>query len=88
MLDIHTDFIESPELVRDRILHAVEVFGGPDRLQVVPDCGLRTRSWDVAYAKLVNMVAGVQLAKAALRIGRAPRRQWPGWWRRAGRRPG
>ncbi|MCI0688097.1 MAG: hypothetical protein L0Y54_12785 [Sporichthyaceae bacterium] len=66
VLDIHTDFIESPELVRDRILHAVEVFGGPERLQVVPDCGLRTRSWDVAYRKLVNMVAGVRLARNAL----------------------
>ena len=66
VLDIHRDLIEPPELIRDRILHAVEVFGGPERLQVVPDCGLRTRSWEVAYQKLVNMVAGVALAKAAL----------------------
>jgi 5-methyltetrahydropteroyltriglutamate--homocysteine methyltransferase len=66
VLDIHTDFIESPELVRDRILHAVDVFGGPERLQVVPDCGLRTRSWQVAYGKLVNLVAGVELARAEL----------------------
>ena len=29
VLDIHTDFIESPELVRDRILYAVDVFGDP-----------------------------------------------------------
>ena len=66
VLDIHTDFIEPPELIRDRILYAVNVFGGPDRLQVMPDCGLRTRSWEVAYNKLTNMVAGVQLAKAAI----------------------
>ena len=66
VLDIHTDFIEPPELVRDRILHAVEVFGGPERVQVTPDCGLRTRSWEVALAKLRNMVAGVELAKASL----------------------
>jgi 5-methyltetrahydropteroyltriglutamate--homocysteine methyltransferase len=66
VLDIHTDFIESPELVRDRILFTVEVFGEPERIHVTPDCGLRTRSWDVAYAKLRNMVEGVALAKKDL----------------------
>ncbi|HEX8100642.1 MAG TPA: hypothetical protein VF660_10645 [Actinomycetota bacterium] len=66
VLDIHTNFIEPPELVRDRILYAVDVFGGPERIHVTPDCGLRTRSWDVAYAKLKNMVEGVALAKKEL----------------------
>jgi 5-methyltetrahydropteroyltriglutamate--homocysteine methyltransferase len=66
VLDIHTDFVESPELVRDRILYAAEVFGSLERLQVTPDCGLRTRSWEIAYRKLANMVAGVKLARAAL----------------------
>ena len=66
VLDIHTDFIEPPELVRDRILYSVDVFGGPERVHVNPDCGLRTRSWDVAYAKLRNMVEGTELAKAKL----------------------
>ncbi len=68
VIDIHTNFIESPELVRDRILYAVDVFGGPERIHVTPDCGLRTRSWDVAYAKLKNMVEGVALAKKELGI--------------------
>jgi 5-methyltetrahydropteroyltriglutamate--homocysteine methyltransferase len=66
VIDIHTDFIESPELVRDRILYAVSVFGDPSRIQVTPDCGLRTRSWDVAYRKLVHMVEGTRLAKKEL----------------------
>jgi len=66
VLDIHTDFIEPPALVRDRILYAVEVFGDANRIHVTPDCGLRTRSWDVAYRKLQNMVEGTQLAKRAL----------------------
>jgi 5-methyltetrahydropteroyltriglutamate--homocysteine methyltransferase len=66
VLDIHTDFVEPPELVRDRVLYAVEVFGDPNRIQVMPDCGLRTRSWDVAYRKLESMVAGVDLAKKEL----------------------
>jgi 5-methyltetrahydropteroyltriglutamate--homocysteine methyltransferase len=56
VLDIHTDFVESPELVADRVLYAVDVFGDPSRVHVCPDCGLRTR----------NMVAGVELAKVAL----------------------
>ena len=66
VLDIHTDFIEPPELVRDRIMYAVEVFADPNRIHVTPDCGLRTRSWDVAYRKLQNMVEGTHLAKRAL----------------------
>jgi 5-methyltetrahydropteroyltriglutamate--homocysteine methyltransferase len=66
VLDIHTDFIEPPELVRDRILYAVDVFEDPARIHVIPDCGLRTRSWDVAYRKLESMVAGVELAKGQL----------------------
>jgi 5-methyltetrahydropteroyltriglutamate--homocysteine methyltransferase len=66
VLDIHTDFIEPPDLVRDRILHSVEVFGDPARIHVIPDCGLRTRSWEVAHAKLANMVEGVELAKKDL----------------------
>ena len=66
VLDIHTDFVEPPELVRDRVLYAAEVFGDPDRIHVIPDCGLRTRSWDVAYRKLESMVAGVEQARKEL----------------------
>jgi 5-methyltetrahydropteroyltriglutamate--homocysteine methyltransferase len=66
VLDIHSDFIESPELVRDRVLYAVKVFGDPNRIHVTPDCGLRTRSWKVAYDKLRNMTAGVALARKEL----------------------
>jgi 5-methyltetrahydropteroyltriglutamate--homocysteine methyltransferase len=66
VLDIHSDFIESPELVRDRVLYAVKVFGDPQRIHVTPDCGLRTRSWTVAYEKLRNMTAGVKLARKEL----------------------
>jgi 5-methyltetrahydropteroyltriglutamate--homocysteine methyltransferase len=72
VLDIHTDFVESPELVRDRILYAVDVFGDPARIQVCPDCGLRTRSWEVAYEKLRAMVEGTRLAEEALNRAHAP----------------
>ena len=52
--------------MRDRILYAVSILGDPERVQVNPDCGLRTRSWDVAYEKLASMVEGARLAAAAL----------------------
>jgi len=66
VLDIHSDFVEPAELVGDRILYAVDVLGDPERIQVNPDCGLRTRSWDVVYEKLANMVQGTRLAEDAL----------------------
>jgi 5-methyltetrahydropteroyltriglutamate--homocysteine methyltransferase len=66
VLDIHSDFVEPAELVRDRILYAVKVLDDPARIQVNPDCGLRTRRWDVVYDKLVNMVQGTRLAEDAL----------------------
>ena len=73
VLDIHSDFIESPELVRDRVLYAVKVFGDPARIHVTPDCGLRTRSWEVAFKKLRNMTAGVALARQELGLSEPAR---------------
>lgn len=65
VLDIHTDFIESPELVKDRILYAAKIFG-PERIFVNPDCGLRTRRLDIAFEKLKNMVKGAEMARSVL----------------------
>lgn len=62
VLDVHTDFIESPELVRDRILYANEIIQDPSKLYISTDCGLRTRTWDIAFEKLKNMKAGRDLA--------------------------
>lgn len=64
VVDIHSDLIETPEVIRDRLLYAAKMLGDPSRIQVNPDCGLRTRKWDVAFAKLVNMVKGAALARA------------------------
>jgi 5-methyltetrahydropteroyltriglutamate--homocysteine methyltransferase len=74
VLDIHTDVVESPELVRDRVLYAVDVFGDPARIHITPDCGLRTRSWEIAYEKLVNMVEGTRLAEGVLNHSLTPGR--------------
>ncbi len=66
VVDVHSDFVEPPELVRDRILHVVKIVGDASRIWVNPDCGLRTRSWDVSFQKLKNMVLGAKLAEESL----------------------
>src|SRR5215216_4190655 len=65
VIDIHTDFVEPAQLVRDRILHASEILS-PERIEVNPDCGLRTRTWEVSLEKLKHMVEGTRLAEVAL----------------------
>lgn len=66
--DIHTDFLESPELVRDRILYAVRLLGDPKLVDPTPDCGLRTRTWEVAFKKLQATAAGARLAEHLLNV--------------------
>lgn len=66
VIDVHTDFIEPSELVRDRILHAAKIVRDPSRIFVSTDCGLRTRKWEISFAKLKNMVLGAELARKAL----------------------
>jgi len=63
VVDSHVDRVEAPELVRDRLLRAAEVLDDPERVFANPDCGLRTRSLDVAFAKLTSMVEGARLAR-------------------------
>ena len=65
-MHVHVDEVEGVEQVRDRVLQAAEVLDDPRRVYVNPDCGLRTRTWEVAYAKLQNLVAGARLAREAL----------------------
>ncbi|MDP7982103.1 MAG: hypothetical protein ACP5G6_06300 [Conexivisphaera sp.] len=67
VVDVHTDSMEPPELVRDRIIYAAKLLDDPWKLMVNPDCGLRTRSRRVALQKLETMMKGVELARAALR---------------------
>ena len=57
------DLIESPELVRDRLLYATKIVGDPAKIWANPDCGLRTRTWDVAFAKLASITKGAELAR-------------------------
>lgn len=66
VVNVHVDEIESPQVIKDRIKYAVKILGNPERVYVNPDCGLRTRSWQVAYEKLTSIVKGAQLARQSL----------------------
>jgi 5-methyltetrahydropteroyltriglutamate--homocysteine methyltransferase len=66
VLDVHRDTVETPALVAERIRRAAQYLGDPTKIWVNPDCGLRTRSLNVAYDKLEAMVAGAALARAEL----------------------
>ncbi len=68
VVSIHEDSLESPLLVRDRVLRAVDLLGDPAKVFPSPDCGLRTRSWEVTYEKLARTVAGTQLARQELGV--------------------
>ncbi|MDQ7858227.1 MAG: hypothetical protein QN174_13425 [Armatimonadota bacterium] len=65
VLDVHSDVLETPEEVRDKLLAAARVLGA-EKIWGNPDCGLRTRTWDVAFAKLRNLVEGARLAREAV----------------------
>ena len=62
VLDVHSNKIESVETIRKRIEYASKIME-PKKLYVNPDCGLRTRRWDVAFKKLKNMVKASKLAR-------------------------
>jgi 5-methyltetrahydropteroyltriglutamate--homocysteine methyltransferase len=64
VLDVHRDVLETPEVVEDRILRAARVLGDPGRLWINPDCGLRTRSLEVTWKKLLAMDEGARRARA------------------------
>jgi 5-methyltetrahydropteroyltriglutamate--homocysteine methyltransferase len=60
VIDVHTDFIEPVDLIKDRIRYAIKLLKDPNKIYINPDCGLRTRTWKVARAKLENMVKAVK----------------------------
>jgi len=64
VVDVHRNEVESAEKVADRIRRAAKILGDPARIWVNPDCGLRTRSLDVAWQKLRAVVEGARIARA------------------------
>jgi len=67
VLDVHSHRIETVEEVVAGIRRALEVVP-PERLYIDPDCGLKTRTWDEAAAKLRVMVQGVRQVRKELGI--------------------
>lgn len=65
VINVHSNFIPSPELIRDRTLYGASVLG-PEHILVNPDCGLRTRSWEIAFEMLSCMTKGAELAREAV----------------------
>jgi len=49
--------------VRDRLLYAARLLDDPSKIIASNDCGLRTRTWEVAYEKEKALVAGAGLAR-------------------------
>jgi len=44
-------------------LFATKIVGDPAKIWANPDCGLRTRTWDIALTKLANITKGADLAR-------------------------
>jgi len=53
--DVHIDFVEPVDLIKDRIEYSLKYLD-PSLMRLNPDCGLRTRSREVGFQKLKNMV--------------------------------
>lgn len=59
VLDIHSHRIETKEQVKKWIYTALDAFPN-DKIYIDPDCGLKTRKWDEAKAKLEVMIEAVR----------------------------
>jgi 5-methyltetrahydropteroyltriglutamate--homocysteine methyltransferase len=63
--DVHTHAIETKDEIVRNLKRALEVFE-PEQIYVDPDCGLKTRTWDEAAAKLRVMVEAVHEVRKEL----------------------
>lgn len=59
VVDVHSHRIESVDEVKAGIRRALEVVP-PEKLFIDPDCGLKTRTWEEAEAKLAVIAQAVQ----------------------------
>jgi 5-methyltetrahydropteroyltriglutamate--homocysteine methyltransferase len=64
-VDSSSDKIESVAEIKKRIEKGIEIFD-PRIILIDPDCGMRMRSRDVAYAKLKNMVEAAKMVRIGL----------------------
>ena len=66
VLDLGDMAVESPESVAAMVREALKYLP-PERLMLVPDCGMKYLPRDVAFGKLKAMTAGVKLVRDSLR---------------------
>jgi 5-methyltetrahydropteroyltriglutamate--homocysteine methyltransferase len=71
VVDIHSHIIETVDQVKAGIKKGLEVLP-PERLYIDPDCGLKTRTWQEAEAKLRVMVQAVREVKQELGLDSRP----------------
>lgn len=64
--DVHTDNIEDPRLIAERILHVAKMVD-PRRIEAAHDCGLRTRRLAIAIEKTKALAKGAELARDYLK---------------------
>jgi 5-methyltetrahydropteroyltriglutamate--homocysteine methyltransferase len=67
VVDVHDHRVETVEEVKEGIRRGLEVLP-PERLYIDPDCGLKTRTWEEATAKLRVMVQAVREVRSELGI--------------------
>ncbi len=71
VVDVHSHLIETVEEVKGRIRRGLDVLP-PERLYIDPDCGLKTRTWEEAEAKLRVMAQAVREVKQELGLNGHP----------------
>ena len=67
VVDVHSHVLETPEQLKAGIKRGLAVLP-PERLYIDPDCGLKTRTWDEAEAKLRVIVEATREVKRELEI--------------------
>ena len=67
VVDVHNHVLETREQVKAGIKKGLEVLP-PERLFIDPDCGLKTRTWEEAEAKLRLIVEATREVKRELEI--------------------
>jgi 5-methyltetrahydropteroyltriglutamate--homocysteine methyltransferase len=65
VFDVHTHVVEPVASMRAGIEKTLRYLS-PERVTVVPDCGLKTRTWDEAKDKLVHLMAAVKQVREGL----------------------
>ena len=68
VVDVHSHIVEGAELVKRRILRALDVLR-PEQLWIDPDCGLKTRTRDETVGKLRVIMSATKKVRERLKEG-------------------